>query len=384
MTDANGVVTASAWTGWTQVPGTYTLTAKWAGDTGYSASTSPGATFTIEKKPATITIVPSSLSQTYTGAPLPVTITIEPTGTTLGTDVTITYEGVDGTTYGPLTVAPTEVGRYSVLAVLDNLYYGAPDATGTLVIIPAVTPTTLTLGSLSATYDGNPHAVSVTTDPAGQDGNVTFLYTGIDPTVYAESATAPTDAGSYHVVATLNTATHTGSAEADLVISPATATLELVAADLTQTVGSTTAVGFTVVPSTLAPDVMVTYTGVDPTIYGPSTTPPTVVGSYDVAASLTNANYAAPVATGTLVISPPAVIATTLTLGNLSATFDGTRMRCPSRPSRTARQQTSRSSTPALTLRTDLRRTRQWMRAATRSSPRWTRRPTPVRRPACW
>ena len=97
-------------------------------------------------------------------------------------------------------------------------------------------------------------------------------------------------------------------------ITKATATLALVTADLTQTVGSTMPVGFTVNPTTLAPDVTVTYTGIDPTVYGPSTTPPTEAGSYDVAASLTNANYTALPASGTLVINPPVMSSATLTL----------------------------------------------------------------------
>ena len=89
-----------------------------------------------------------------------------------------------------------------------------------------ITPTTLTLSDPSGTYDGNPHPVSVTTtDPAGQQADVTFLYTGVAPTDYPAPSVAPTDAGSYHVVATLATATHVGSAQADLVISPATVTI---------------------------------------------------------------------------------------------------------------------------------------------------------------
>ena len=67
------------------------------------------------------------------------------------------------------------------------------------------------LGDLSATYDGNPHAVSVTTTPTGLTTTVT----------YAGSTTVPTNAGSYAVVATVTGTTHHGSASGTLVIAKA-------------------------------------------------------------------------------------------------------------------------------------------------------------------
>ena len=56
----------------------------------------------------------------------------------------------------------------------------------------------ITLSGLSQTYDGTPKPVTVTTDPPGLGYVVT----------YDGSATAPTDAGSYAVVATVNEAGH--------------------------------------------------------------------------------------------------------------------------------------------------------------------------------
>ena len=67
------------------------------------------------------------------------------------------------------------------------------------------------LGELSVTYDGNPHAVSVTTTPTGLTTTVT----------YAGSTTVPTNAGSYAVVATVTGTTHHGSASGTLVIAKA-------------------------------------------------------------------------------------------------------------------------------------------------------------------
>ena len=60
----------------------------------------------------------------------------------------------------------------------------------------------VTLGSLSETYDGSAKAATATTTPGGLAVN--FTYNG--------SATVPTSAGSYTVVGTINDANYQGSA----------------------------------------------------------------------------------------------------------------------------------------------------------------------------
>lgn len=75
---------------------------------------------------------------------------------------------------------------------------------------------TVTLGSLSATYNGSPRSATATTDPEGL--TVDFTYDG--------SPTAPTNAGSYAVVGTINDAAYTGSANGTLVIAKATQTID--------------------------------------------------------------------------------------------------------------------------------------------------------------
>jgi hypothetical protein len=69
----------------------------------------------------------------------------------------------------------------------------------------------VTLGTLAQTFDGSPKSVVVTTDPAGLE--VTVTYDG--------SATAPTNAGSYAVVATVNDPNFIGQANGILIISKA-------------------------------------------------------------------------------------------------------------------------------------------------------------------
>jgi uncharacterized repeat protein (TIGR01451 family) len=69
-------------------------------------------------------------------------------------------------------------------------------------------PATVALADLTQTYDGQPKPVTVTTDPVGL--SVVVTYNGLP--------TAPTAAGSYPVVATINDATYQGSLSGTLTI----------------------------------------------------------------------------------------------------------------------------------------------------------------------
>ena len=80
---------------------------------------------------------------------------------------------------------------------MSDANYEAPDATGTFVI--AKKATTITFGALSATYNGAPQGTTATTPELGATG-ISLTYDG--------AATAPTNAGSYAVVATLSDANH--------------------------------------------------------------------------------------------------------------------------------------------------------------------------------
>ena len=73
----------------------------------------------------------------------------------------------------------------------------------------------ITLGSLSQTYNGSAEAATATTTPSGL--GVTFTYNG--------SATVPTGAGSYTVVGTINDSNYQGSATGTLIIDKATLTV---------------------------------------------------------------------------------------------------------------------------------------------------------------
>ncbi|MBS0631600.1 MAG: immunoglobulin domain-containing protein [Verrucomicrobia bacterium] len=140
---------------------------------------------------------PVTLAATATSG-LPVTFSIVSSGSAslVGNQLTIH----DNT---PVVVRATQAGDANYLpATLD---------------LPAITAgksnAAVTLSGLSATYDGNPKTVTATTTPGGLTVAVT----------YSGSATPPTNAGTYQVVATINDASYQGFATGSLVIAKAVA-----------------------------------------------------------------------------------------------------------------------------------------------------------------
>jgi hypothetical protein len=104
---------------------------------------------------------------------------------------------------GGFTTAGTNVSSY--LAQFN---------TGTVTVNPAAAAVVLDTNSLSQTYDGTAKSVIVTTSPTNLAVNVT----------YNGSANAPTNVGSYTVVALIADPNYTGGATNTLVIKSAIAT----------------------------------------------------------------------------------------------------------------------------------------------------------------
>ena len=220
------------------------------------------------KPAATVTL--GNLAVDFNGSPKAATVTTVPAGL----NVNLTYDGS--------TTVPTNAGSYLVVAkVNDATYQGT--ALGTLVIDKL--PATATLSNLTATYDGTAKPVSVTTVPAGLNVNVT----------YDRSATEPTAAGSYAVVAVVDDVNYRGRFTRTLEIRKASATVSLGGLEAVFD-GTPKAASVTTVPASLP--VVLTYDG--------SPTAPTALGSYAVVATVNDNNYQG-TASGTLLISdtPP-------------------------------------------------------------------------------
>lgn len=149
------------------------------------------ASVTVNPAPATITL--ANLDQTYDGTPRAAIATTDPPGLAYQ----ITYDGE--------TTAPINAGNYAVEAIITDPNYQGGDS-GTLIISKATAA--VLLSDLTQTYDGLPKAVTVTTTPA----DLTCLIT------YDGSPAAPSDPGSYAVIATVTEPNYQGSANGTLVI----------------------------------------------------------------------------------------------------------------------------------------------------------------------
>ncbi len=231
--------------------------------------TSTAAVLTVNPGTAGVTL--GDLAQTYNGAPHSVSVSTTPDGLA----VNVTYNGSP--------VPPTNAGSYAVVAAVNDVNYLGL-ANGTLVISPA--PATVTLGSLSQVFDNTPKPVSVSTNPTGLVVNVT----------YNGSAAAPTNVGSYAVVATVNENNYTGTTSGTLVITAASATVEL--DNLVQSYdGAPKPVTIITTPAGLT--VNVTYNG--------GATPPIYPGAYAVVATINDSNYSG-TASDTLYITTTALV----------------------------------------------------------------------------
>jgi alpha-tubulin suppressor-like RCC1 family protein len=155
-------------------------------------------TLVIAKAVATLTL--GNLTATYNGAAKSATATTNPANLT----VAFTYNGS--------ATPPTNAGGYTVVGTIAEANYQGT-ASGTLVIAKAVA--TVTLGNLTPTYDGTAKSATATTTPAGLTVNLS----------YDGSPTAPTNAGSYAVVGTVNEANYQGTANGTLVIAKADQTI---------------------------------------------------------------------------------------------------------------------------------------------------------------
>ncbi len=229
-------------------------------------------------------------------------------------NVLVETKAVDANGSATFTPAPAifGAGNRVVRAAFDGgAFFAASSATLTQVVNKA--PVVITLGALSQTYNGTARSATATNDvPSGYTVTVTFTYDG--------SSTAPVNAGTYTVAATITHANFQGSKTGQLVIAQA---------PLTFTVASTPLV-YNGTPR--APSLTFSPTGVPTTVTyqsvvggvptgSASSTAPTQAGRYQGNVSTSNPNYSLPVATFQFdVLKANAA----LTFTNTEQTYDGT------------------------------------------------------------
>ncbi|HEY4300520.1 MAG TPA: MBG domain-containing protein [Candidatus Didemnitutus sp.] len=143
------------------------------------------------------TVSLGDLVQVYDGSPKAVAVSTDPAGLACS----VTYDGSSD--------APAGAGSYAVEATITDPDY-AGSADDVLTIVPA--EGAVALDNLNQTYDGSPKAVAVVTEPAGLPYSVTYDGSAAAPTAvgtYAVVATItdPNYAGSASGTLTINSKT---------------------------------------------------------------------------------------------------------------------------------------------------------------------------------
>jgi hypothetical protein len=199
--------------------GNHSITASYAGNGDFSSSTSSILVLSISQA-STTTTLSNSPSSVIFGQPATLTATVAPVAPGAGTP-TGSVIFLDGATALGTVALSSGTASYSLSSVAagthsfnatysgDTNFAGSGAPTYSLTIGKAVA--TVTLNDLSATYDGTPKSVTAVTNPPGLAVNIT----------YAGSPTVPTNAGSYAVVATINSPNYQGSANGTLSIAKA-------------------------------------------------------------------------------------------------------------------------------------------------------------------
>ena len=145
----------------------------------------------------------------------------------------------------------------------------------------------LSFAEANFVYNGQPQAPELKGVPAGCVGSVALSFTGTGGTRYSGS-TAPSDAGTYRVVARLAANGYVGRAVAEFAIAQKPVSFEITAADC---VYDGFAHGVQVDAHGLPEqDYSVTYEGADSTVYGPTSEAPHDSGSYVATARVENPN----------------------------------------------------------------------------------------------
>ncbi|MGD9782959.1 MAG: MBG domain-containing protein, partial [Kiritimatiellia bacterium] len=225
----------------------------------------------------------SDLSQTFDGTPRMAAATTIPAGLAVRI------------TYGGSTAPPAVAGTYAVAATVATAGYEG-STTGILTVAKAAA--TVSLGDLAQGYDGSSKSARAATDPVGLP--VKLAYNG--------SPTAPTAAGPYEVVGTVEDANYEGAATGTLVVAKAPAVVLLDGLNQVYDGAAKSATALTA-PSGLA--IVWTCNG--------DCMAPVGAGSYEVVAEIDEANFAGS-ATGTLMVAKAAAIAV---LEDLAQTYDG-------------------------------------------------------------
>jgi hypothetical protein len=188
--------------------GSGSITPSVMGSTGNFTITPVSGTYTISTAGSTVAVnCPASV--VYSGtAQTPCTATVTGAGA-LNASLTPSYS--NNINVGTASAMASYAGDANHTASSNSAQFAITQAAANIV-----------LGNLTQTYDGQPKPVSVTAP-----GSYLLTYTGVNGTNYPQSAIAPTDPGTYTVVATVTDPNYVGGATGTLVINQLAPNLNL-------------------------------------------------------------------------------------------------------------------------------------------------------------
>ena len=168
--------------------GTYTVTAHTTGDANNNSGDSSATALTINKFDPLMSAHGGTL--TYDGLPH------AGTGQAIGgageaLPVTLTYQGISGTTYGPSPTPPTNSGVYLVTAhTVGDANNNAKDSLPNALRINKATPT-IVVTPYCVAFDGSPHTATGTATGAQGEALAGLVLTGTTHTAAGTYATDP-------------------------------------------------------------------------------------------------------------------------------------------------------------------------------------------------
>jgi len=197
--------------------GNHSITASYAGNSDFSTSASSTSVLVVGQASTTTTLSNSQATAIF-GQPATLTATVAPVAPGAGRPTgSVTF--LDGANALGTVALGGGTAAYSLSSVGAGTHSFNASYSGDVNFAGSSAPTypvtigkataSVTLGNLSATFDGTPKSVTATTNPAGIPVSIT----------YNGSVTAPTNAGSYTVAATINSSNYQGSANATLTIA---------------------------------------------------------------------------------------------------------------------------------------------------------------------
>ncbi|NBQ56455.1 MAG: hypothetical protein EBU36_07465, partial [Verrucomicrobia bacterium] len=199
------------------------------------------------------------------------------------------YVGIKETVYPSSSSAPVNVGSYVLTVTSSDPNYVGTFSQEFSIVAQTVLPTvTFQFPETGLTYSASPKAFAASAP--GVSG-FSRSYVGLSPTDYPESATPPTQVGTYRVTATSTDKNYIGSASQVFTITGANLTPGAITLNYPVSLTYDGTVKSFTASSQGVSGFSYSYAGRNTTIYGPSTTAPFKAGEYKVTATSTDPNY---------------------------------------------------------------------------------------------